>query len=594
MRFLRIHGAFPLLRKELVERANQWRTYVIRSAFALLFSGAFLLMIYGDVGLVRGDLYRMLGRGRQFFQFIVVGEFIGIFAFVPGLLCGVIAQEKERRSLGLLFVTDLRPGEILLQKFAGGLLPVMSLLLVSLPLLAIAYAFGGIPVRDLVGGAYILLLTSLQVAAIALCMSSFCRTSVSAFIATYVCGLLLYFGPIMTLGVGVELFHIRWLRAIVPRREERLLLLFPPYVFFELFSSWRRASSFRQLFLSSLPILGSIVVFLFGARWFLVRRAFSCGRNAVMLVWDRIDAIMEWMNALVNDVVLVPDHDSLPESEPVAWLAVHKRALGKVRYLFRVFVCLEVPTAFMAFLAVFTYGRRRGDNEALGAIQAVVWGLAVLAITVYCANLFAGERWRNTLDVLLTTPIRGRDIILQKMKGTRRLLAVLAIPILTVVLFEAWWEWPGANEGKEIAHGWSYLALSCLWLVLFFLLLSWVSLWVGLRTKGRFKTAMVALAVIGAWFVIPLALGGVVGGFEHRIDLSRHLDIPERLVMCSPVGLVFFTEFHDSDANSLAVFLVPGISYAALLIWLRRRCLSWADSYLGRLPELTEGGGEDL
>jgi len=117
---------------------------------------------------------------------------------------------------------------------------------------------------------------------------------------------------------------------------------------------------------------------------------------------------------------------------------------------------------------------------------------------------------------------------------------------------------------------------------------------VGLRTKGRFKTAMVALAVIGAWFVIPLALGGVVGGFEHRIDLSRHLDIPERLVMCSPVGLVFFTEFHDSDANSLAVFLVPGISYAALLIWLRRRCLSWADSYLGRLPELTEGGGEDL
>jgi len=68
-------------------------------------------------------------------------------------------------------------------------------------------------------------------------------------------------------------------------------------------------------------------------------------------------------------------------------------------------------------------------------------------------------------------------------------------------------------------------------------------------------------------------------------------DVGETTVMLSPVGLVFFTELAPGSSPSLGMFLGPAVFYLVLLVWLRRRCLVLADSYLGRLPEPKQTAG---
>ena len=177
--------SLPLLAKELTEAAARRRTYVLRVVY-----GALLFAVFAALAprwLWRGsyDPLSVMGAGREMFESILMLQFIGIALFLPAMMCGRIAEEKERDSLVLLFLTDLRPWSIVLQKYLGGLVPMLSFLLLAMPLAAIAYAFGGVTTDMLATGLYALLLTCLQIGALALMCSAWCRTTVSALLSTY-------------------------------------------------------------------------------------------------------------------------------------------------------------------------------------------------------------------------------------------------------------------------------------------------------------------------------------------------------------------------------------------------------------------------
>ncbi len=69
--------------------------------------------------------------------------------FVPAIVSGALTAEKERNTLQLLFLTRLGPWTILLEKLLSRLVPVATFLLVSLPLVFIAYLWGGLTQHDL-------------------------------------------------------------------------------------------------------------------------------------------------------------------------------------------------------------------------------------------------------------------------------------------------------------------------------------------------------------------------------------------------------------------------------------------------------------
>src|ERR1044071_10410109 len=132
---------WPLLGKELLEQAAQKRMYVVRVTYAVILFGAFTVYYIRNLG---ADNVLVLGRGLGPFNFLVSAQLAAIFLFLPPMMAGALTQEKERDTLGLLFLTDLTPWELILQKYVGRLIPMLTLLFLSLPLLAVTYSLGGV------------------------------------------------------------------------------------------------------------------------------------------------------------------------------------------------------------------------------------------------------------------------------------------------------------------------------------------------------------------------------------------------------------------------------------------------------------------
>src|SRR5579859_1728420 len=150
----------PLLGKELIEQAARKRTYIVRVLYALLLFFVAYLYFYETLQSGATSPLAVLGSGRTMFMALVFMQFTGVYLFMPAITCGVITQEKEHDSLQLLFLTRLGPWTILFEKLLGRMVPMVSFLLLSLPLLAFAYSLGGISPSLLWTGVWMLLLAT--------------------------------------------------------------------------------------------------------------------------------------------------------------------------------------------------------------------------------------------------------------------------------------------------------------------------------------------------------------------------------------------------------------------------------------------------
>ena len=186
--FRRFRLDWPLLGKELIEQSARKQIYVIRIVYALVLFAAFCFYYVRNVSGLSGLTF---GRGLAPFSFLVSAQTGAIFLFLPPMMAGAVAREKERDTLGLLFLTDLTPWELILQKYIGRLIPMLTLLLLSLPLLAVAYSLGGVSVELLFSSAMTLFFTCLAVGALALECSAHQATTFQALVRCW--GLCLVF-----------------------------------------------------------------------------------------------------------------------------------------------------------------------------------------------------------------------------------------------------------------------------------------------------------------------------------------------------------------------------------------------------------------
>ena len=186
----------PLLTKELAEQSARKRTYVVRTLYASLLVGFAMLMFWAEVYREITSPFDVLGQGREMFQVILMLQFAGVYLFMPAITCAVITAEKERNTIGLLLLTKLGPWTILMEKFLGRLVPMGTFLLLALPLMGFTYAMGGVTQQDLWISLWALIITVLQVGALALACSAFFRSTVASFIATYIIGFLMFLGPL--------------------------------------------------------------------------------------------------------------------------------------------------------------------------------------------------------------------------------------------------------------------------------------------------------------------------------------------------------------------------------------------------------------
>lgn len=583
----------PLLDKELLEQAARKRTYVVRVLYATLLFCASFLFFHETLRTGAASSLAVLGKGQELLTTLVWLQFAGTCLFTPALTCGVITQEKERSSLQLLFLTQLGPWTILFEKLLSRLIPVFGFLILSLPLLAFAYTLGGVTPAKLIQGVWILILATIQMGTLALMCSAFFRTTVGAFIWSYVLGLMMFGGPplvwlcLESLGFGVTgLFrtiesgsNIAFLPVVVAPLAPAALWIPGPPSFMSANKSWPMAVQSSVILLASGCCLAL-------ARAFLVRRAFLPPRNVVLNLFRVLDRIFLKLNdnRVTRGFVFAPGAAALPVEEPVAWRETARRSLGTTRYLLRLFIALELPVAAVCLMAIFA----SLSAGPLSALLILLWIVSVLIISVQAASLIAGERTQQTLEVLCTTPLSGREILLQKFRPVRRMMYVLAVPFATVFFFECGMRWRmGPANWQGYVHAFDlplYIACSILSVIVYFPLAAWLSFLIGLRMKTHSRAIMASTAAIVAWCAAPILF----------------LTTPLKIVLGSPGvderSIVNFSTLFSpamvipaNESSRLPDFGNPWVAiccnfalYGTLALVFRNLSLKHADRWLGR------------
>tara|TARA_R110002096_G_scaffold267838_5_gene461573 strand:- start:213 stop:971 length:759 start_codon:yes stop_codon:yes gene_type:complete len=228
--------------------------------------------------------------------------------------------------------------------------------------------------------------------------------------------------------------------------------------------------------------------------------------------------------------------------------------------------------------------------EYLSMLLFTIWIFVTMILSVQSSSLVSGERSRQTLDVLLVTPLSGREIILEKVQGLRRLIWVISACFVTAYLFEVWWN---GSVGHNSWFGYSrtrYLVGSVLSLLVYLPLVIWLSMWIGLKTKSQTRAILLSLATIAAWCLIPF------GVFILFAELTGSEYTP--ILFLAPFAMIVVNELNDFPKYSNAMgtqaileWVVVFVNYAWYGGWVlvfRGLSLRYADRYLGRRDEQWE------
>ena len=608
MRATRVAFGLPLLAKELIEQSARKRTYVVRALFALVLYGTVLWSLYRTVATSKSSGISLLGAGRELYLSLARLEFLGIYLFLPAMTCGVLTAEKERDTLGLLLLTKLGPWTILLEKLLSRLVPMASFILLSLPLLSIAYSLGGIEAIDIAKLMWVLAMTALQVGSFSLLCSAWFRTTAAAFLASYLIGTL----AIISSGAFLE-FGCRWwlipiLNGVLSppvaewlnpaRPAGRLgLLPFGPGILngAELLGNDLANPSIPQQTLldcvvMSFPLLGMSLVALLFARSILWKRAFVRPRNLLLWWFKSLDRFFHLanQNRLTRGIVLIHESFDLPANRPIRWRETMKRSLGTTRYLIRFLLILELPLLLM----IVWYLNHLFDatsNFPVITIILVLWIVAALVIVIQSTGLIGAERSHQSLDVLLTTPMESAEIIEQKFAGVWRMTHMLWIPFATAYLFQIGFQ-IGIQDPPPYLQQWSSEPIPVLQLnALFFMslrsilavglylpVLAWLGFHQGLRCRTQTQATlltMVILLVICAvplmisWILMPIQLNGFLNGSRDLTFMNLLSTMLAAIIRwISPVTVLTAEPWYPGNwLPLLAHFFFVGIIYLALL-----------------------------
>ncbi len=505
------------------------RTYLARVGFAVLMFSTSALLFWPTYQVWSKLPKGIIGHGAEFFDVLFAIEWAGLVLFVPAVVSGALTAEKERNTLQLLFLTKLGPWTILLEKLLSRLVPVATFLLVSLPLLFIVYLWGGLTQSDVGLAIAELALVVFELAAIALFCSAFCATSASAFILSYVITTLVFLCPFL---IVLSLLFLNWWSRLVGAGDLTLVLLayapqhrdtvLRPFLTSTL--GINLAWLFDQRFapgvvrpfhtvalpFAILPIVG--VIFLLLARRALVSRAAPQPKHRIRRLFAWLDRLFTRLNDRYAKGILLTSPDSgIPEGNPVAWREKRRGNLGRVNYLIRVLVVLESPILAVSVISA-GFGHE-ANFTTLGTLGLILWPIALLIIFVRAAGLIAAEKARQTLDVLLTTPLSASELIGAKMRGLRRTMAIVAVPIIFQTLLivflrlavgRTFWENRQiVGTGGEALF---FLLVIGLNLVILFKLAAELAFLFGLYAKTQARAVTYGVSVFAAMSFLPVVV----------------------------------------------------------------------------------------
>lgn len=529
----------PVLFYDLIRIGRRVRFVVIRLLYALLLT-AILFWLFYVLTLRSGWTIRssdMASFANSFFYTFLSVQFFTIVVLTPAYTAGAVAEEKERKTIHYILSTDLRGSEIVLGKLVSRIFNLTMILLAGLPILAFLQFLGGVDPLLVFDGFAVTALTMFSLAGLSMYNSVMMRRSRDAIVLTYL-GFLAYHM------IALLTRLVYWPTLGWSNFPQDVWPAFPFTVgdLSDWFNSGNIGYGVYRLMIRPASTLDDELP------WVVAGYALFHGLLGLVLIGQ---AMRKLRPVALEDEggpsrAARPARRPRPASgdarktarkelsprlavrgKPMVWKEVYGEGGMRLNSFGRILIGVLVAVTFLpTFVILWFYLEGKlpwtGRNDASVQIMmnifqvrimgTIVASLMLLAVVVRAANSICGERERDTLDGLLTTPLDTREILYGKWVG-----AVFSV---------RWgWLWLGLVWGVGVLtgglHPLAVPLLAITWFV-YATFLAGLGLWFSAAWKRTFRATVAALAATiflggGHWLVtlvliyLPLSVLGANG-----------------------------------------------------------------------------------
>ncbi len=517
----------PILGKELRVAGRQKRYYAIRLLYilsllgVLVFAWADLLRNFSGVNV---SIYLTEVAG-QICRMIAVVQFFGAQAAAVFLLCGVIAEETRKRTLGVLLSTPITSFQIIGGKLFSKLLQVWLLLALSLPVYAILRVYGGIPWDFVVQTTVVTLAAVFFAASVTLLVGTFVRRSYTTLIISVIVIALCY-----AMGTNSWVYYsVRF----VPGTDWIIASLNPYHVFQLVFCEfdWPWGIRYVYCFGAATPrtavpawfllpwasavqsgmILGTSLMFLLIA----ARRLRKLALKELSKQTNRQRRrFIEVCESLIN---LLPRiswrrHIRSVRGRAMVWKEMHN-SLIRGELLRGRYIYLLLIGAIVITYSLFSLTTVSDVEGVLAMVIICLTAGAAMVTSIAAASSITKEKETASWQILLTTPLSDSEILWGKVVGVFRRSAIIwsiLLLLLTILSYVG------------ICHYWSVpmTGIVAFGITAF---LAGTGIYLSVRFRSTPRAVMTLLLIASILWVMPPVLGEMIP-YSYRYDLFDFME----------------------------------------------------------------------
>ncbi|WP_165220175.1 ABC transporter permease subunit [Aquisphaera insulae] len=415
----RLPAPGPVFVYESIAASRRWQVYALRGLLVAGLLGSLTFAWYAagvEESLPREGALRRLAQVAEYFYHGAAGVQLTLALLVaPAAAAGSICADRAGGWLTHAFVTDLSDSEIVLGKLASRFLSAAGLVLAGLPVFLLAMLLGGIIPEALGILAVATMLVLLVGGSLSMALSARASTSHEVLMAIFgVWAAWLLAAPLWRTLAG--LFHLTgpplWFIKLNP-----YVLVYAPYQN-PGYVSWADVGRF-----TAACLVVSIACVIFTIARLRKEPAPLRGRSA------RLEAIGAWVRCNLASWWPSPSLDG----NPVLWREWRRnrptRIARAVGLLFAIAMTVSMGIGLYEMIWMGTVG---GQARYVTSTNLVTAMLGLLLLSAVAPTSLAEERVRGSLDILLSTTLTTREVVVGKWIAVfRRSVPLLVFPSLT-------------------------------------------------------------------------------------------------------------------------------------------------------------------
>lgn len=414
----------PTFQREVRTAGRKRGTYIARFAYTagLLLVAAIAFMSFRQTGQWNSPVQRLQAL-QEFAPVITITvvwfQFVALTLAAPLLAAPAICDERRGRTLSALLTTPLTAGEIVGGKLTSRILQLVILALLSTPLLLAVRVFGGLDTRVVLQSAAITISVAVLGASLAVLYSVWHRRAASAALFAIFTLVLVQVGPplvtvlvVTNADIGMNVSN-RGQAAIAASMTACSPLVLGGVTAGGMgvavpVAAWRSFWLFNVGYNLLLALAFGLVASV------ALRRVMASEATGEVAAASAAGPSEPEAAGEAGPVVERRRRERFVSDRPVLWREVRQATFSSPLLRYASAVLAVAGLGFLYWLAGFEEPGLHGSLAVLGVAAALVTSvfLTVGGIT--------GEREARTWDVLLTTPLTAREILLGKFLGALR------------------------------------------------------------------------------------------------------------------------------------------------------------------------------